>query len=93
MHFDYKENTLYLIDNYEIIGYIEFYINNKVLEIMHTIVYEKFEGLGYASKLTKEIYDYALKNNYKIAPYCTYAVSWFDKHKEYSNILERNNNE
>ncbi|RLG43785.1 MAG: N-acetyltransferase, partial [Thermoproteota archaeon] len=35
------------------------------------------------------VVDYARENGYKIVPVCSYAVAYFRKHKELSDILSK----
>jgi predicted GNAT family acetyltransferase len=73
-------------DNDEL-GYILFNLANNQITILHTIVYEKFEGFGYASELTLKLFQYAKENNYKIKPVCSYTIGWIKRHQEWSDII------
>jgi predicted GNAT family acetyltransferase len=82
-----EKKWLSLLDNKQVIGHIAYFISNDVLTIEHTIVDEHYKGQGLASKMTEELIKFATQKNYKIKPVCSYAVSYFSKHPEYSSLL------
>lgn len=84
-----KDNSIILIDELKKeVGYVSFEISNNILDIMHTVVKEEYQGKGYASLLIKEVIEYAKKNNYYLHPTCSYAVNYFIKHPEYNDLIK-----
>lgn len=84
-----KDNSIILIDELKKeVGYVSFEISNNILDIMHTVVKEEYQGKGYASLLIKEVIEYAKKNNYYLHPKCSYAVNYFIKHPEYNDLIK-----
>ena len=61
---------------------------NGVLIIDHTETRIEFKGKGLASRLVKKSVDYARENKFKIVPGCSYAKAFFDRHKEYEDVLK-----
>ena len=61
------------IDNGNVIGYCMFEINDNILDITHTVVDKNYNGLGIAKKLVLMVNDYAVSNNFKVNPICSYA--------------------
>lgn len=57
-----------------------------VMVIEHTFVDEAMRGQGMAKKLLDQAADYAREQGYKIEPVCSYAVSAFDRYKEYDDV-------
>ncbi len=57
-----------------------------VMIIEHTFVDETMRGKGLAKKLLDQAADYARDNNYKMEPVCSYAVTAFDRYKEYDDV-------
>lgn len=57
------------------------------IAINHTFVEPEYRGQGLAGELALEIAKYARENNYKIIPVCSFAVSFFKYHKEYSDLI------
>ncbi len=55
----------------------------------HTFVDSSQRGKGIAEKLILEVIEKAKKEDFKIIPTCSYAVSYFEKHKEYNNLLAK----
>lgn len=86
---DIKEGTnQFYIGNDEINseGKLEYTIKNKVLTIWHTEVGESLKGQGAGSALVAYAVDYARKNELKIKPVCTYALSQFEKKTDYADV-------
>ena len=74
-----KDNTLFYYNDDIECGYLVFKISDDTLDILSTVVDEKYRGKGIASKLTEYIYKYALEHNFKIKCTCSYAKEWFNK--------------
>jgi len=64
-------------------------VKDGVVDINHTFVDEALRGQGIAGKLMKEAAEHLRKENKKAILTCPYAVGWFDKNKEYDDILEK----
>ncbi len=79
MEFTKSDNRFSLIENGEMVGYVEFEIHNDELSILHTVVNEKFQGRGIARSLMKEIETFANSHELKIIPICSYAAKYFQK--------------
>ena len=46
-----------------------------------------YTHLGVAGKLLEEVSQRLRKEGKKAVPICSYAVKWFEKHPEYSDLL------
>ncbi|MDT2830114.1 GNAT family N-acetyltransferase [Vagococcus carniphilus] len=55
----------------------------------HTFVDSSQRGKGLAEKLVLAVIEKAKKEDLKIIPTCSYVVSYFDKHKEYNDLIAR----
>ena len=53
---------------------------------LHTIVPEALGGRGIASALVRHIMDYAIENQLKVRPDCSFVKAYIDKHPEYQAI-------
>lgn len=62
-------------------------INQDIITIEHTYVYEKLKGQGAGKLLVKEIVDFAIRENKKLIPLCSFAKREFDKNEEYEKAL------
>jgi len=85
------DNGTFEIDLYQEdtkVGYVQGKkVSSNYLSIEHTIVYEQYQGKGYAKILIEEVVHFAKVNNFKIIPICSYAVKFFDKNKEEYDYL------
>nr|WP_308742602.1 GNAT family N-acetyltransferase [uncultured Anaerocolumna sp.] len=91
MEFKHESNRIYM-DNEQgrTIAEVTFpEVKDGVVDINHTFVDESLRGQGIAGKLMKEAAEQLRKENKKVILTCPYAVGWFDKNKEYDDILEK----
>ncbi|MEJ5285187.1 MAG: GNAT family N-acetyltransferase [Brevinematales bacterium] len=67
---------------------VDYDVCGEIIEIYHTYVPESLRGRGIAGELTDAVSKYAIENNLKIKPICSYAVSFYRRNFEkYKNIL------
>ena len=52
-----------------------------------TFVDESLRGQGVAGKLVEAVVEKARREGAKIVPVCSYAVSAFEKHEDYHDVL------
>ena len=83
-----NENRFEALANQEIIGIVNYYEEGNVIIVTHTGVKTNYEGQGIAATLTKAILMYTIKNNFKINPLCSYTKNYIDRHPEYNNLLQ-----
>jgi len=85
MDFIYEPGRIYREDeNGKVIAEITYTTADGVSNIEHTFVDASLRGQGVAGQLVKAAADQILKEGNQIRATCSYAVSWFEKHKEYS---------
>ena len=77
-----KDSKIILLDGESEIGFIKFEVENDVLKIISTVVYDAYQGKGYAKTLMKECERYVREKGYKVEPICSYAKKYF------TNILD-----
>lgn len=58
-----------------------------VAEIDHTFVDSSLRGQGIAGQLLNEAVKVLRQEGKKARPVCSYAVTWFEKHPEHSDLL------
>ncbi len=68
-------------------SYIEYEIVNNLLYVNKAYTPEEFRGRGIATRIMKEVIEYARENNLKIVPICSFAQYFFQKYPEYRDIL------
>lgn len=62
-------------------------IEENIIKIEHTYVYEQLKGKGAGKELVKKVVEFAMSNNKKVEPICSYAKKEFEKNKEYESVL------
>ena len=55
--------------------------------ITHVEADPELRGTGAASRLMEAIVVRAKENNFKLVPRCSYAVTWFARHPEMSDLI------
>ena len=78
MKFELESNTLNAIEEENIVGYIDFELENNILNVTHTFVDPSQRGKGLAKLMMNEIYNYSKKNNYQIKASCSYAIKYLE---------------
>ncbi len=64
-------------------AYVEYYLHDGALDILHTIVPTRLEGRGIGSALVKAAYDWARSEGLAPAATCRFAYVWLQRHPEY----------
>ncbi|MGB4437745.1 MAG: GNAT family N-acetyltransferase [Sedimentibacter sp.] len=90
MDFKHKNDRIYLEnENGECIAEVTFpEISDGKVNICHTFVDSSLRGQGVADKLLTALAVDLKNNNKKAVATCSYAVDWFEKHPEYSDITK-----
>ena len=85
-----ETNKVYILNkDHKEIAYVLFPdIAEKTVMIERTYVSETLRGMGIGSKLMEACYDVIKSQGKKAVLKCSYAVNWYDKHKNYSDILK-----
>ena len=63
-------------------------VEDGVVTINHTFVDNSLRGQGVAGQLLEEAANQLRAQKKKAIPTCSYAVQWFEKHPEYSDVLK-----
>ena len=80
MKIKYKEGLIVLKDQDEEVGYIKYVKKEeKVIDVISTVVYEKYQGHGMAGKLFDALMKYVKDNSLKIIPSCSYIEKKLSK--------------
>ncbi|WP_160690818.1 GNAT family N-acetyltransferase [Clostridium sp. C2-6-12] len=66
-------------------------IEKNIIKIEHTYVYEQLKGKGAGKQLVKKVVEFAISNNKKVDPICSFAKKEFDNNKEYECVLYNKN--
>lgn len=89
MDFKIEKNRIYFEDeNGKLLAELTYRdIDDTTVNINRTFVDSSLQGKGIAGELMNTVVDELEKNGKKAVPTCSYAVKWFEKNKEYSNLL------
>jgi len=89
MIFKHETDRIYLEnENGDVVAEVTFpVLNDEVVNINHTFVDPSLRGQGVASKLMLEVAKKLRQENKKAMISCSYAVQWFDKNKEYKDVV------
>lgn len=94
MDFIYESNRIYRTDeNNKVIAEVTFpsisdtMASNNTVNINHTFVDNSLRGQGVAGQLMVAVAKKLREENKKAILTCSYAISWFEKNDEYSDIL------
>ena len=72
-----------------LLGYIDYTVNGKVMDLPHTLVFPEYEGQGVASKLTRQSLDMIRKmdDEMRVTPTCPFIDSWISRNPEYEDMV------
>ena len=80
-----KKDKLEAYENDECLGFLKFTLENNVLTILSTVVYENARGKGIARALNEYIFSYINKGVQEIRIICSYSQNYFLKNKSQYN--------
>ena len=63
-------------------------VDTDTVNIDHTFVDDSLRGQGVAGQLMKATAEQLRSQNKKAVLTCSYAVNWFGKHPEYSDVVK-----
>jgi hypothetical protein len=88
MDFKYDSDRIYLENEKgECIAEVTFpKVSENKVNVNHTYVDGSLRGQGVADKLMTALAKDLKKSNKKAVATCSYAVDWFEKHPEYSDL-------
>lgn len=90
MDFTYQPNQIALYgDDSGLLAEVTFPdIDPDTVDINHTFVDDSLRGQGVAGQLLEALAQHLRAGNKKAVPTCSYAVRWFEKHPEYSDLIK-----
>lgn len=78
-----------LFDQDEIVGYMKYeWAKNGNIKANGAYIDEKYRGREIGKKLLDQLFDFATNENVKIIPVCPYVIHQFNKHPEWSYLLD-----
>lgn len=91
MDFTYDSNqiTLYNQDQSKVLAEVTFPdVDSHTVDLNHTFVDDSLRGQGVAGKLMEAAAAHLRSQGKKAVLSCSYAVKWFEKHPEYSDVVK-----
>lgn len=90
MNFTHESNRIVLFgENNKTLAEVTFTnIDENTVDINHTYVDDSLRGQGIAGKLMEHAAEELKAQNKKAVLTCSYAVKWFEKHTEYSQLIK-----
>lgn len=91
MNFIEEPNRIYLLDEASnITAEVTFpACSEGVVSIDHTFVDASLRGQGVAGQLLEAVALKLRREKKQARPVCSFAVSWFEKHPEFSDLLTK----
>lgn len=88
MDFLYEDNRIFLKDDFgKIVAQVTFpEMRDGIVNIDHTYVDSSLSGRGVAGKLLEAVSEKLRCEGKTAYPTCSYAVKWYEKNKEYSDV-------
>lgn len=69
------------------VGQIDFIFIEGGLSIEHTRTFEGHQGKGVASALMQATNEYAIAQQLKVKPTCSYAEAWYQRRPEFQDVV------
>lgn len=92
-----KKEKIEAYENDKCLGFLKYSLENNILTIISTVVYEDARGKGVAKELNRYIFDYVKKGINEIRIICSYSKNYYLKNKDQYNdvkvvLIEEDNN-
>ena len=88
MNYIHEENKVTLFHDGSVIAEVTFpAVDDHTVDINRTFIDESMRGKGIAGEIMEETARQLRDSNKKAILSCSYAMKWFEKHKEYEEIL------
>lgn len=71
-----------------LLGYIDYTVEDKVMDLPHTLVYPEFEGQGVGTALVRQTLDMIreIDSDLRVTPTCPFIDIWMKRHKDYEDL-------
>jgi uncharacterized protein len=72
----------------ELAGYTQYVLRRGRIAIVHTEVYEPYEGLGLGGRLAREALEDARARGLSVMPFCPFIADFIERHlDEYRDLV------
>jgi len=82
-----KENERFVIymDGNEV--YVEYSMEENMINLYHTFTHSELRGKGLAAHVVRAALEFVKDNNLKVIPTCSYVQSFLAKNDEYKKLV------
>ena len=71
----------------ELAGYLVYREEEGGIILVHTEVFDAFEGQGVGGRLVSAVLDEIRDRGLSVTPLCRFAAGYIDRHPEYADLL------
>lgn len=68
-------------------GLLQYRLRPELIELVHTEIYEEFEGRGLGSQLISFALDDARKRELAVLPFCPFVNDYMKRHRQYVDLV------
>jgi uncharacterized protein len=73
--------------NGQLAGYLVYREQPEGIVLVHTEVFDEFEGQGVGGRLVAGVLDEIRERGLSVTPLCRFAAGYIDRHPEYADLL------
>lgn len=83
---DNTERQRYEMEQDGYIAFAEYRLVGDILQIPYVYAPPELRGTGIAGKLMQQVMERARNQHWKVAPICSYAAAWIERHTEFHDL-------
>jgi len=74
-------------------GFVTYHLRPERIELVHTEIYEEFEGRGLGSQLISFALDDARERGLAVLPSCPFVNDYLQRHRQYVDLVPKGRRE
>lgn len=71
----------------ELAGFVTYRLRSGLIELVHTEIYEEFEGRGLGGQLISFALNDARERGLAVLPFCPFANDYIHRHRQYVDLV------
>jgi uncharacterized protein len=83
---DNTERQRFELEQDGYVAYAEYRLVGNILQIPHVYAPPELRGTGVAGTLMRHVLEHARSQHWKVAPICSYASTWMERHPEFHSL-------
>ncbi len=68
-------------------GLLQYRLHPELIELVHTEIYEEFEGRGLGGQLISFALQDARKRGLAVLPFCPFVNDYIQRHRQYADLV------